>query len=321
MRSYEFTAKTVDKAIKLGLETLGKKQEDVDIQIISEGGFLKKAKVVIKIEDEPIKTFETKKEESKIETEKANEVFDENINQENAEVIENNVQVEEFTEPKIEEPKTEKVEDKTEKINIVHDANDVKPDVKEKVDQQVQKKEIKNQKKSKYDYVVPTQEELEEKRRKFAETHFEDNKTSVEFVEGLLKVLKIDGKVTLEEKRDNSFIVIETEDAGKVIGYRGDSLSAIQYLANIIESNQNPNAKRVVIDSGNYKERREESLRALAIKVAGKVGETGRAQKLEPMDAYERRIVHTELQNYPSVETHSEGVEPFRRIVVTKKRV
>ncbi len=309
MKSYEFTAKTVEKAIKLGLETLGKNQEDVDIQIINEGGFLKKAKVVIKVEDEPVKTFvQAVKEEPKKEPEQQVEEFvepEENVEQ-------NEQQVEEEKVETIEKPTVLEEEPKQE----IYDANDVKPDVKE-----IEKpKHIENKQKNKYDYVVPTQEELEEKRRIFAETHFENNQTSVEFVDGLLKVLKIDAQVTLEEKKDNSYIVIETENAGRVIGYKGDSLAGIQYLANIIESNKNPNAKRVVIDCGNYKEKREETLRAIAIKVAGKVGETGRTQKLAPMDAYERRIVHTELQNYPSVETHSEGVEPYRYIVVTKKR-
>ena len=78
--------------------------------------------------------------------------------------------------------------------------------------------------------------------------------------------------------------------------------------------------QNVVVDAGDYKQRREESLRALAIKVAGKVETTGRPYKLDPMNAFERRIVHTELHNYASVETHSEGVEPFRRIIVTKKK-
>ena len=311
MKSYEFIAKTVDKAIKLGLETLGKNQEDVDIQIVNEGGFLKKAKVIIKVEEETIKTFVQKKEETKPEP-----------------------KVEPKPEPKKEEPKVptkeeKNIEEKVEKQQVVSEANDIKPEVEmkeiladEKVEEPKKEKKVEQKEKSKkqFDYVVPTQEELEEKRRVFAETHFENNQTSVEFVKGLLEVLKIDGQVTLEEKKDNSYIVIETENAGRIIGYKGDSIAGIQYLANIIESNNNPNAKRVVIDSGNYKQKREDSLRALAIKVAGRVSETGRTQKLEPMDAYERRIVHTELQNYPSVETHSEGVEPFRHIVVTKKR-
>ena len=131
--------------------------------------------------------------------------------------------------------------------------------------------------------------------------------------------MNVTGAVSLEEKRDASEVMIETEDAGKVIGHRGEGLSAIQYLANIIETANNKNAKRVVVDAGDYKQRREESLRALAIKVAGKVEATGRPYKLDPMNAFERRIVHTELHNYASVETHSEGVEPFRRIIVTKK--
>ena len=309
MKSFEFTGKTIEKAIKLGLETLNKTQDEVDIQILSEGGLFKKAKVVIKFEDQEVKNFKENVEEPKIEakTEEKQEQ-PKPAKEEKAEV-----------ERVVEEPKKEEVvENKTEKVEEENKSAEIKSDSDK--DHIKQEKKAVFEKKRNNDYVIPTQEELEEKRRKFAETHFENNQTSVEFVEGLLPLLKIDGKVMLEEKKDNSYILIETEDAGRVIGYKGDSLAGIQYLANIIESNKNPNAKRVVIDSGNYKQKREESLRNLAIRIAGKVSETGRAQRLEPMDAFERRIVHTELQNYPSVETHSEGVEPFRRIVITKKK-
>lgn len=305
MKSFEFTGKTIEKAIKLGLETLNKTQDEVDIQILSEGGLFKKAKVVIKFEDQEVKSFKENVEEAKTEEKQEQP---KPAKEEKAEV-----------ERVVEEPKKEEVvENKTEKVEEENKFAEIKS-VSDKDHIKQDKKAVFNKKKND-DYVIPTQEELEEKRRKFAETHFENNQTSVEFVEGLLSLLKIDGKVMLEEKKDNSYILIETEDAGRVIGYKGDSLAGIQYLANIIESNKNPNAKRVVIDSGNYKQKREESLRNLAIRIAGKVSETGRAQRLEPMDAFERRIVHTELQNYPSVETHSEGVEPFRRIVITKKK-
>ena len=309
MKSFEFTGKTIEKAIKLGLETLNKTQDEVDIQILSEGGLFKKAKVVIKFEDQEVKNFKENVEEPKIEakTEEKQEQ-PKPAKEEKAEV-----------ERVVEEPKKEEVvENKTEKVEEENKSAEIKS-VSDK-DHIKQEKKAVFEKKRNNDYVIPTQEELEEKRRKFAETHFENNQTSVEFIEGLLPLLKIDGKVMLEEKKDDSYILIETEDAGRVIGYKGDSLAGIQYLANIIESNKNPNAKRVVIDSGNYRQKREESLRNLAIRIAGKVSETGRAQRLEPMDAFERRIVHTELQNYPSVETHSEGVEPFRRIVITKKK-
>lgn len=281
MRSYEFTGKSVDKAIKEGLETLGKKQEDVDIKIISEGGLFKKAKVVINIEDETdFNTSFKNKEEAKKEIE----------------------------EKKAEEPKVEvKPEPKPEKHNLEEKAK-VTESEKPVAEEKVETKEESD-----------LQQKLEEKRKRYEEKHCENNQTSVEFVQGLMDAMKIESKVSLEERRDSSNVLIEAEDAGKVIGYRGDCLTAIQYLANIIEGNKNPNAKRVVVDSGDYKQKREETLRNLAIRVASKVESTGRAYKLEPMNAFERRIIHTELQNYPSVETHSEGLEPHRRIVVTKK--
>ena len=284
MRSYEFSGKTVDKAIKEGLETLGKKQEDVDIKIISEGGLFKKAKVVINIEDEAdFNTNFKNKEEAKEEAQKA-------------------------VEPKVEVKPEKKEEQPKEEPKLKHSlVEEVKVEPKEepKHEEPAEEKSL--------------QEQLEEKRNKYEEKHFENNQTSVEFIQGLMDSMKLETKVSLEEKRDSSNILIETEDAGKVIGYRGDCLTAIQYLANIVESNSNPNAKRVVVDSGDYKQKREETLRNLAIRVASKVESTGRTYKLEPMNAFERRIIHTELQNYPSVETHSEGVEPRRRIVITKK--
>lgn len=282
MRSYEFTAKTVEKAIKEGLEQLGKKQEEVDIKILSEGGFLKKAKIVINIEDEVLKTnFAPAPEPEKVE-EKPEPVI----------------------EDKVEEPVVEEVKEEPVQEAVVEEVIEEKPEEVE------EKPEV----------VEETLTEAEQKQKNYAEKHFENNTTSVEFIEGLLKAMNIEGKVVLEEKRDASNITVESEDAGKVIGYRGEALSAIQYIANTVEMNHNPNAKRVVVDAGDYKTKREESLRALAIRVAGKVESTGRPYKFEPMSAFERRIIHTELHNYSSVETHSEGVEPYRRLIVTKKR-
>ena len=301
MKSFEFTAKTAEKAIKEGLEQLGKKQEDVDIVILSEGGLFKKAKVLIKFDEEPVKTNFAKREEPKPEP----------------------AEQERIPEPKVEEPKEEKP---VQKEQVVEPETKQEEDVVEPKIEQVEevkeqpKVEEKREEKRKSHNEPKTPEEIEEQHRLFNEKHFQDNSTSLEFVKGLVEAMKLDANVVLEEKRDASEVVIEVEDAGKVIGHRGECLSAIQYLANIIENAHNPNAKRVVVDAGDYKQRREETLRALAIRVAGKVEATGRPYKMEPMSAFERRIVHTELHNLSSVETHSEGVEPFRRIIVTKKK-
>lgn len=280
MKSYEFSAKTVEKAIAEGLKQLGKNQEDVDIKILSEGGFFKKAKVVINVEEEPVAHFvpfkKTEEETPKIET----------------------------LPKKQEEPKQETGE-AVEPIQKQQPAKQDKPQ--KKVGQQ-------NKQQS-------AQLLSEEREEKYLKRHFSNNQTSVDFVQGLLKLMGQDAVVTLEETREESKIEIESESVGKIVGHRGECLNAIQYLANTVEEKTNPTAKRVVVDCGKYKVRHEEDLRALAIKIAGKVSETGKPYRLDPMTAYDRRIVHTELVNYPTVETHSEGVEPHRYIVVTRKKV
>ncbi len=300
MKSFEFTGKSVEDARKKGLAELGLNMEDVDIQILSEGGFFKKARIIINVDEKPVASFKPA-QEVKVEEPKVEEVKQEPKNEEKEpEMVANE------TSP--EGNRTVEIEDEKEPETIQELQVDEEP--KEEV-VKVVKKDRNSPK---------TLEEIEEQRRLFNEKHFENNSTTVEFVEGLLKVMELQAEVELEEKRDASQITIKMEDPRKVIGHKGEALSAIQYLSNIIESAKNPQAKRVVVDAGEYKQKREESLRALAIKIAGKVEATGRPYKLEPMSAFERRIVHTELQNYSSVETHSEGVEPRRRIIVTKKK-
>ena len=293
MKSFEFTGKTVQKAIENGLEELGKKQEDVDIQILSDGGLFKKARVVISFEDEVLKTNFAPIAEEKVEQKEEPKEQKEEVKTEEPKV-----------EEKTEEPKEEIVNNKVEETVVVEEPKEEEQHTDEKPE----------------DLKETYHNEIEEKEKRFAERHYENNSTSLEFVEGLMKVMNIPATVTLEEKRDASEVNIQTENPGKVIGHRGEALSGIQYIANTIENAHNPKAKRVVVDAGDYKQKREESLRSLAIRVAGKVESTGKPYKLEPMNAFERRIVHTELFNYSSVETHSEGVEPYRHIVVTKRK-
>ena len=302
MRSYEFSAKSVDKAIKLGLETLNKKQEEVDIKIISEGGFFKKAKIVINIEDKPeITNF--RKEQPKTDVQKA-EVKNEQkeINKKSTFEKTNESTVSKQDMPKESVSKAEQTENK-QQAETKDDCNNKQAKAEQENAVKQDKTEVQN---------TANIQHTEQKVLK-------NNETSVEFVKGLLSAMNLVADVNLKETKDNSQVTIEIEDAGSVIGYRGECLSAIQYLANVVEQKHNKNAKRVVVDAGDYKKKREQQLRDLAIKVAGKVEATGRPHKFEPMNAYERRIIHTELQNYSSVETHSEGEEPHRRLIVTKK--
>ncbi|MGN1222251.1 MAG: RNA-binding cell elongation regulator Jag/EloR [Christensenellales bacterium] len=311
MRSYEFSAKSVDKAIKLGLETLNKKQEEVDIKIISEGGLFKKAKIVINIEDKPeITNF--RKEQPKTDVKKA-EVKSEQkeINTKATFAKTNETAVAEQDMPKEIPSKAEQSKENTQQAKAEAKVDN---DINKQPEKAEQQENDGEQNKTEVQNSINLQQHTEQPAKVL-----KNNETSVEFVKGLLSEMNLIADVQLKETKDNSQVTIETEDAGSVIGYRGECLSAIQYLANVVEQKHNKNAKRVVVDAGDYKKKREQQLRDLAIKIAGKVEATGRAHKFEPMNAYERRIIHTELQNYSSVETHSEGEEPHRRLIVTKK--
>jgi spoIIIJ-associated protein len=103
---------------------------------------------------------------------------------------------------------------------------------------------------------------------------------------------------------------------GMLIGRRGDTLDAIQHITNYVVNRGASKRARVNVDAEGYREKREQSLERLAVKVAGKVVKYRRNMTLEPMNAYERHVIHATLQEYPDVTTYSTGTEPNRRVVV-----
>jgi spoIIIJ-associated protein len=108
---------------------------------------------------------------------------------------------------------------------------------------------------------------------------------------------------------------------GLIIGHRGETLDSLQYLVSlVINKNNDGKYKKVILDTENYRLKREETLKRLATKIAYKVRKTNRAVKLEPMNPYERRIIHAALQNDSYVVTYSEGEEPYRKVVVDLKK-
>lgn len=139
---------------------------------------------------------------------------------------------------------------------------------------------------------------------------------TVEFVDGLLKILGIDGKSEATDSEESLHVEIKTENSSKVIGKRGDVLDAIQCLAGAVENTGREEYKKVVVDCENYRSQREETLKALAEKLAKKAVEKGRKLTLEPMNPYERRIIHSALADNTEVKTVSEGKEPNRYIAV-----
>ncbi len=141
------------------------------------------------------------------------------------------------------------------------------------------------------------------------------------FIDGLLEKMGIQGEAFLTEDAEGQLLIdIRGEDMGAVIGRRGDTLDAIQYLTSLSINRGREEHIRVTIDTEGYRAKREESLQRLARKMAGKVLKYHKNMTLEPMNPYERRIIHAALQDYNGITTYSTGTEPNRRVVVAMER-
>lgn len=127
-------------------------------------------------------------------------------------------------------------------------------------------------------------------------------------------------EVNYNEEEGTMDIDLSGDEMGVLIGKRGQTLDSVQYLVSLVVNKDRDNYIRVKVDTENYRERRKETLENLAKNISYKVKRTKRSVSLEPMNPYERRIIHSALQNDRYVTTHSEGEEPFRRVVVTLKR-
>lgn len=143
-----------------------------------------------------------------------------------------------------------------------------------------------------------------------------------EFLAQVFGAMQIKVNINIEEDMENRTINIDLsgEDMGVLIGKRGQTLDSLQYLVSLVINKDEEEYIRVKMDTENYRQRRKDTLENLAKNIAFKVKRTGKPVTLEPMNPYERRVIHSALQNDRYVTTHSEGEEPFRRVVVTLKR-
>ncbi len=150
----------------------------------------------------------------------------------------------------------------------------------------------------------------------------DDNaKRIVAFVSGLLEHMDSSAEVRVYEMEKSRYkVVLVGEHMGQLIGHRGETLDAIQQLTNYAVNTGADKRIRVQMDAENYRARREQSLESLARKVAAKVQKYRRSVTLEPMNAYERHVIHAALQEVPGVTTYSVGTEPNRRVVVSYDR-
>ena len=155
---------------------------------------------------------------------------------------------------------------------------------------------------------------------KLSEEEQEKAKENLEvFLVEFIKNLPETTKYVVEKGENYINVSLNGDDLGYLIGYRGETLYALQSIFSAIAGKGVQNKVRVILDVQGYKEKREKTLEELAEKVAKTVLRTKKSVKLEPMKAYERKIIHSKLQQHPRVETTSVGEEPYRRIIVSLK--
>lgn len=172
---------------------------------------------------------------------------------------------------------------------------------------------------------APTAEETEvRKERKVAqltpEEQEEVKEKAVKFMKDVFASIEMEVDVKADYTDDVLNIEMSGDDMGVLIGKRGQTLDSLQYLTSLVVNKGKSGYIRVKVDTENYRSRRKETLENLAKNIAFKVKRTRRPVFLEPMNPYERRIIHSALQDDPYVTTHSEGEEPYRKVVVTLKR-
>ncbi|HJB45461.1 MAG TPA: protein jag [Candidatus Mediterraneibacter surreyensis] len=231
-----------------------------------------------------------------------------------------------------------KKEEKTEEPDISDFREAVKEEISSILDEPVKKEEPKKEKKEPVKKAkdrpakMPKEKKAEEKKEEpvkpaakedqvLAEVEEQTIKAVEQFLKDTLKAMDMEVEITSSIDGDGALYVdMKGERMGILIGKRGQTLDALQYLANRVANKHQAGYVRVKLDTENYRARREETLKHLAKNIAHKVKRNRRPVVLEPMNPYERRIIHSALQSDPYVTTHSEGEDPYRKVVVTLKR-
>lgn len=217
------------------------------------------------------------------------------------------------------EPKEEKVEEP-----VVEEPVKAEPKKVETVQPQKAAAEKKADEPQKAAFEKAVEKEVKEevkKETKLVEVQPQTIEAVEDFLKNAMKAMDMEVELKTEIDQDGALCVdMSGEHMGILIGKRGQTLDSLQYLANRVANKHQEGYVRVKLDTENYRARREETLRHLAKNIAHKVKRNRRPVALEPMNPYERRIIHSALQSDPYVMTHSEGEEPFRKVVITLKK-
>ena len=308
MRSTVISAKTVEECVNKALDKLQANRNEVNIEVIDEPkqGFLglfgaKDAVVRVSLKDD-VKEKGTDDFVKNILNSDSNSV--ETEQKEDTKVVEDKKAVEEVEETKpTEDDKEEIVEESVETVE-----SEEVTEVEESVESEETEREQESEEETESDVTIDRNDEL------FI--------TSKNFLKQMIEDMGID--CDIESRTEGNMIKFnimcsEESDIGIIIGKRGETLDSLQYIVNLVTNRNADTYIRVILDCNQYRSKRERSLQKLARRLADKAVQTGRDIKLEPMNPYERRIIHTYLQNDENVNTFSQGNEPNRRVIIKRK--
>lgn len=313
MRSTVISAKTVEECVDKALDKLQANRNEVNIEVINEAkqGFLglfgaKDAVVRVSLKDD-VKEKGTGDFVKNILNSDSNSV--ETEQKEDTKVIEDKKIVEEVEETKFtEDDKEEIVEKSVKPEKPVEPTKPVEAEEVKETEEAVKSEETEEEQDTESDVTIDRNDEL------FI--------TSKNFLKQMIEDMGID--CDIESRTEGNMIKFnimcsEESDIGIIIGKRGETLDSLQYIVNLVTNRNSDTYIRVILDCNQYRSKRERSLQKLARRLADKAVQTGRDIKLEPMNPYERRIIHTYLQNDEKVNTFSQGNEPNRRVIIKRK--
>ena len=321
MRTYEASARTKEEAIEIGLQELGVSIGDVDVLVVEEGskglfGLFGSRPVKVRLtvkdsEEDPLGDLLSEKEKQEKKARKPEKKPEEKKTEKAPE------------EQKPEEKKPEEKKPEERRPAPVQRKAEKKPE--EKKPEAKPEKQPEGQAETAEETAKPEKRTLEKPEVTMIPTEaLEADSPAGEakaFLDELTKLMGVD--VTIDMGTDaegNVYGYINGDTLGILIGRRGETLDAVQYLTSLKVNKGRENYTRVTLDTENYRAKREDTLIRLANRMANRALRSGRKVSLDPMNPYERRIIHFALQQNEGVDTHSEGDEPNRHVVITVKK-
>ncbi len=315
MKSIEMTGKTVEDAVRAGLKELGCESSDVDIDVLHMGspglfgmfGKLARVRLTVK-EDDPELDIDLSDLSLSLDKPKAGKARPEKKPAQPA--------------PKQAEPPKPAEEKPAEPVAKPQ------PEIARKAEPAAENRpepETAHKKEPEPAAVRPVADKPASGRTEpfepsDPETLGEAGRLAYDFLANVTEKMGVNVRIRVTEEEGHLTVAMMGDTLGILIGRRGDTLDALQYLTSLQVNKHRDGYIRVSLDSENYRRKREEALSKLALRMASRARKTGHKVTLEPMNPYERRILHSALQNNPYVTTHSEGEEPYRRVVITLRQ-